>query len=258
MKDEKGGTSPGYGDMVTLFLNVNYGDSVIFDTKVMNGGQPIEVPLMPPTFNGDWPEGLTRMTAGDSAVFKIPVDTVRKYSGGAELPPFMKNGEKINYVVKLVSFKSKAQQQSMAQQQKDVDDQLLQDYFTKNSLTPQKTPSGVYYIIDKPGSGANAQAGQAVSVMYTGTLLDGTPFDSNVDPKFGHTEPFNFNVGSGQVIPGWDEGIMLMNKGAKGRIFIPSTLAYGPQDRPGLPANSVLAFQIEIKDIKNAEPAPVQ
>jgi FKBP-type peptidyl-prolyl cis-trans isomerase FkpA len=261
IKDEKKGSSPGYGDMVTLFLNISYGDSTVFDTKTMNGGQPLEMPLMEPMFKGDWPEGLTLLTEGDSAIFNIPVDTIRKYSqmqGQGELPPYMKDGNKITYAVKLVSFKSKAQQESAAMQQKDMDDKMLQDYFTKNNIAAQKTNTGLYYIIDKPGSGANAQAGQDVTVMYTGKTMDGNAFDSNIDPKFNHTDPLTFQVGRGQVIPGWDEGIMLMNKGAKGRLFIPSTLAYGPQERPGLPANSILIFDVEIKDVKDPAPMPVQ
>src|SRR5690606_18076129 len=113
-----------------------------------------------------------------------------------------------------------------------------------------KTTTGLYYVIEKPGSGANAQPGQQAIMMYTGTLLDGTAFDSNVDPKFGHTDPLPVLVARGQVIPGWDEGLQLLNKGSKAKLILPSSLAYGPQERPGLPANSVLVFNVEVKDIK--------
>jgi FKBP-type peptidyl-prolyl cis-trans isomerase FkpA len=82
-------------------------------------------------------------------------------------------------------------------------------------------------------------------------------FDSNEDPAFQHVQPFTFNLGTGQVIPGWDEGIALLNKGAKAKLLIPSPLAYGDRGMPGspanpegIPANSVLIFDVEVKNIK--------
>ncbi len=89
-------------------------------------------------------------------------------------------------------------------------------------------------------------------MKYTGKTLDGTPFDSNVDPKFGHVEPFKFVIGTGQVIPGWDEGVALLNKGAKGKLYIPSPLAYGPQGPPAIGANAVLVFDVEVVNIAAA------
>ena len=84
---------------------------------------------------------------------------------------------------------------------------------------------------------------------YTGKLLIGTPFDSNVDPQFGHVSPFVFALGTGQVIRGWDEGIALFKKGGKGVLYIPSSLAYGERSPgPQIPANSVLIFDVEVVD----------
>jgi FKBP-type peptidyl-prolyl cis-trans isomerase len=86
---------------------------------------------------------------------------------------------------------------------------------------------------------------------YTGMTLAGAKFDSNVDPQFNHVQPFWFNLGMGQVIKGWDEGIALMPKGSKGTLYIPSTLAYGAQSpSPLIPANSVLVFDVEVVDAK--------
>ena len=86
---------------------------------------------------------------------------------------------------------------------------------------------------------------------YTGRLLNGTSFDSNVDPQFKHQEPFSFMLGRNRVIRGWDEGLTLLNKGAKATFYIPSNLAYGPNSpSPAIPANSVLIFDIELIDIK--------
>ena len=191
--------------------------------------------------------------AGDSASFRVAIDSLRKSAGG-ELPPFMKNGQKLEYTVVLASVKTQAQvtqeQQTSAGKQKEVDDKLLQDYFAQNSIVAEKTASGLYYVIEKEGSGSTPTQGQKVSVNYTGRTLDGTPFDSNVDPKFQHTEPFEFELGRGMVIPGWDEGIALLKKGSKAKLFVPSPLAYGPQGTGPIPPNAVLKFDVELLDIK--------
>src|SRR5690606_5379895 len=120
-----------------------------------------------------------------------------------------------------------------------IDDKKLQEYFAQNNINAQKTESGLYYVIEKEGSGPTASAGQDVTVNYTGKTMDGKTFDSNVDPQFQHVEPFTFKLGQGQVIRGWDEGVALLKKGSKAKLYIPSPLAYGTQDRsPSIPPNS--------------------
>ncbi len=259
IKDEKGTQKPAVGDIVQMHLHIHYSDAktkdtVLFDSRKMNNNQPVEFPVMPAAFKGDWPEGISLLTPGDSATFKVSIDSIMKMGQGT-LPPFMKKGEKVTYDVVLVSVKSKAEAEKAMQEQSakqvDVDDKLLQDYFTANKLQPQKTNSGLYYIIEKEGSGNTVQPGQLVSVNYTGKTLDGKSFDSNVDPAFSHTEPLEFPAGQGQVIRGWDEGILLLKKGSKAKLFIPSPLAYGPQSPgPGIAANSVLTFDVEVLDVK--------
>src|SRR5690606_11185362 len=94
------------------------------------------------------------------------------------------------------------------------------------------------------GNGTQAKAGDKVTVHYTGTLLDGTKFDSSVD----RDQPFEFTLGQGQVIPGWDEGIAMMKEGGKAKLVIPSNLAYGANPRPGGPIQpfSTLVFDVEL------------
>lgn len=248
LKDEKTGTAPGDNDLVTVKVRVYYNekdkkDTLIADYVKMNGGEPFELPAnVPLAFKSDWPSGLKLMTPGDSAIFRTPVDTLMKLGQG-QLPPFMKKGGYILYSVVLVSVKNVGEM-------KAAEDKTLQDYFAKNSLSPTKTPTGMYYMIDKEGTGDVAKQGQTVVVNYTGKLLDGTTFDSNIDPKFQHVEPLSFQLGGGQVIPGWDEGVGYLKKGSKAKLFIPSQLAYGAQARPGLPANSILMFDVEVLDIK--------
>ena len=96
------------------------------------------------------------------------------------------------------------------------------------------------------GTGAEAKSGDSVKVNYTGTLVDGTVFDSNVDPKFKHVEPFIFNLGTGQVIKGWDIGVAGMKVGGKRLLIIPPSFGYGDQDQGPIPANSILIFEVEL------------
>ena len=92
-----------------------------------------------------------------------------------------------------------------------------------------------------------AKAGDTVSVNYTGRLENGTVFDSNVDPKFNHVEPFIFNLGVGQVIPGWDKGIVGMRVGEKKTLTIAPEDAYRENGVPGvIPPNSTLIFDVEL------------
>ena len=148
----------------------------------------------------------------------------------------------------------------MGEKLTDEDDKALQNYFSKKNITPIKTKSGLYYSIQKEGSGALALWGDMVVMNYRGTLLDGTVFDSNIDSAFMHVEPLTFVLGTGRVIKGWDEGISYLKAGSKASFYSPFSLAYGTQSRPGsaanpkgIPANSVLVFDVELVSAKHAQ-----
>ena len=121
------------------------------------------------------------------------------------------------------------------------------------SLKSNKTPSGLNYVIVKEGDGVKPVAGNMVSVHYVGKLLDGKEFDSSYKNPQSGGKPVDFPIGQGMVIPGWEEGIMNMKKGGKSTFIIPSSLAYGEAGSPGtIPPNSVLVFDVELVDVKNA------
>lgn len=108
-------------------------------------------------------------------------------------------------------------------------------------------PSGLAYIMEKEGTGDKAAKGKTVSVHYNGAFTDGKKFDASYD----RNEPITFPLGQGMVIPGWEEGIALLNKGAKAKLIIPYWLAYGEAGRaPVIPPKATLIFDTEMMDIK--------
>jgi FKBP-type peptidyl-prolyl cis-trans isomerase FkpA len=123
---------------------------------------------------------------------------------------------------------------------------LVSQYAGKNDVEV-KTASGLKYSDNVVGTGATPQRGQTVTVHYTGTLENGKKFDSSLD----RGTPSNFRIGVGEVIKGWDEGLMSMKVGGKRRLVIPSALGYGPQGRPpDIPGNSTLIFDVELLGVK--------
>lgn len=117
------------------------------------------------------------------------------------------------------------------------------------------TKSGLKYVRLKAGNGKHAEVGDKVSVYYTGTLSDGTVFDTNRDVT---NTVFKFTIGDHEVIPGWEEGFQLMSKGERGILYIPAKLAYGSKGvRDGqnkskylIPPDSPLIFEVEVVKIK--------
>jgi peptidylprolyl isomerase len=109
------------------------------------------------------------------------------------------------------------------------------------------TASGLKYIDRVVGKGASPVKGKQVKVHYTGTLENGKKFDSSVD----RNEPFVFVIGVGQVIPGWDEGVMSMKVGGKRKLIVPAKLGYGAAGAGGvIPPNATLNFEVELLDVQ--------
>lgn len=110
-----------------------------------------------------------------------------------------------------------------------------------------QTPSGLQYIDEVEGTGPSPKQGQGVTVHYTGTLQDGTKFESSRD----RGQPYSFKIGTASVIQGWDEGIMTMKVGGKRRLIIPAKLAYGAAGNPPkIPPNAPLTFEIELLGVQ--------
>ncbi len=111
-------------------------------------------------------------------------------------------------------------------------------YIADNNLNAQRSNSGLYYIIEEEGTGDSPATDSNVTVAYKGYLLDGTVFDQS------SSSGISFNLS--QVIPGWTEGLTYFKEGGKGRLIIPSHLAYGPNGTSGIPGGAVLVFDISL------------
>jgi peptidylprolyl isomerase len=136
--------------------------------------------------------------------------------------------------------------------EQDVPDESIFDVFggeLGDDFTT--TATGLQYIINEEGTGASPEVGELVSVHYTGWLEDGTQFDSSVE----RGQPFQFALGQGMVIQGWDEGVAFLKEGGKGRLIIPPELGYGPAGSGGvIPPDATLIFDVELIEILPGPP----
>ena len=278
-KQDESAAKPQEGDIVRLVMSYkNSKDSVLFDSRVGNpsGNNYIEFPLQKSTFKGSFEEALAMMGVGDSASFIISADSVYLTTFKApSLPPYIEKGSVLTFEAKLEKITSKTEaeaernkqmeeQRAMMAKRQAEEGSIFAKYLADNKITAKPTASGLYYIESKKGNGKKPKAGELVKVNYTGKLLDGTVFDTSDEAtaKSAGTyderrkyEPYEFPVGKAQVIPGWDEGIMLMSVGSKGQLVIPSSIGYGAQGGGPIPPFSPLVFDVELVAV-SAAPAP--
>jgi FKBP-type peptidyl-prolyl cis-trans isomerase FkpA len=247
------GQKPPTGAQVKMNYTGRLLDGTAFDSNTdtaFGHVSPFEFKLGASQVIKGWDEGVALLSKGSKATFYIPSALAygaNAMPGGKANPKGIPAYSCLVFDVELLDFTLPVDE-----------DGELQKYFSSKGIAPTKTASGLYYQITERGTGAQIQAGQKAVMNYTGQLLDGTKFDSNVDSAFGHVQAFEFLLGKGQVIKGWDEGIALLTKGSKATLYIPSTLAYGSQSMPGsganpkgIPSNSTLIFDVELVDIKD-------
>jgi FKBP-type peptidyl-prolyl cis-trans isomerase len=246
-------------------------DSVLQSSRQQLKNQAVPVPLQPVQRPGGPEEAMSLLLPGDSAVFRFGADSLFK---GRPVPAELKRGGNVLVLrVTAVGLVTQAQamtamqqiqQQARAEQERQAkahaatqtpkDNAAIQAYLQENKLaaTAKKTPGGTWYVITKRGTGPLPTTGETVKVKYRGTVLaTGKEFDSS--EKHGGT-PFDFKLGAGQVIPGWDQGIAALPKGSKAILLIPSSLAYGERGAGAdIPADAPLRFDVEL--MNTASPA---
>lgn len=271
---DKSGATIKPGDFVSLNLILKTeGDSVLGSTYEL--GRPVPQIMQKEQRKGDISTGFLLLSEGDSATIKVAIDSM--FKKGAPRPPGIK-GKYLVYEVKIekvipkgtlsdVVFQGRVSEYFKAQAEliKKQEPAKLKKFVADKKLTITTTASGLQYAITKPGSGPSPVAGDTAVVNYTGRLLDGKLFDTSVkeeamkdkkqfDPRRKY-EPIRVPVGEGKVIKGWDEGLMLLNKGAKATLVIPSELGWGEQGAPPvIGPYTPVTFDIEVIDIIKANP----
>lgn len=241
-------------DKFVLFRADYYNDDAyMFSSHQKEGTMPGIIRITQQAMQDTTPlfTALKMMTAGDSAIFKFNAENLFKNSFMMPLPDSVKKESDIYARLSLEDVLSQEEFDGYLAEIDSVEfeKQLVQieDTLKNQDLEVKKTDSGLSYVVMEEGQGEKPDSGDVVSVHYTGMLMDGTKFDSSVD----RGEPIEFQLGTGQVIPGWDEGIALLSVGSKARFYIPSKLGYGMRGSGGrIPPNSILVFEVELVGIK--------
>lgn len=202
-------------------------------------------------------ELFTLMRAGDSAVFKVNIDSLFARNLMQENPVFTKGSTIIGKVSILEKFKTEADvyadiakeiSKEKAHEMADV-----QQYLKDKNIKANMTKDSVFVVLDNPGDQtAKADSGLQVAVKYEGRLIkNDTIFDSNLK----NNDSLKIVLGQHMVIPGWESGLKEFGKGGKGKIIIPAFMGYGPQPMGKIPANSNLIFDVEVLDVTKPSPA---
>ncbi|HEX7365850.1 MAG TPA: FKBP-type peptidyl-prolyl cis-trans isomerase [Pelobium sp.] len=272
------GDSIADGDFISLnIIAKTDGDSVLYNSYELD--RPSQTFVSKPSYPGDLFYAIKLLSKGDSATFKIDLDSAE--AKGQPRPATIK-GKYIIYTVKIEEvihkdtadekgFQSKVEAyfKSEGERAKNAEDKNIKKYIADNSLKAETLPSGLYIVTTTEGKGIQPVVGDSVVVNYTGKLLSGKVFDTSVEaeakkanifnPARAPYKPLSLIVGKGNVIPGFDEALMKMKKGGKSTVIIPSKLGYGEQGMPGgmIGPFTPLIFDLELVDViqKNEAPA---
>jgi FKBP-type peptidyl-prolyl cis-trans isomerase len=260
------------GDFLEVTSLIKYKDSVLYSSAEASAPQfiPYDTAQLPPFFK--------EIHEGDSLVIRQSTDSIIKHGQGA---PFMVKGQFILQGFKIVKlFTSKEAADSAAKPfqagartymynkavqsiEKDLtthdsltkaDDKEIMDYMAKKNLKGSKAKWGTYVVTETPGTGPVLTENDVAVLNYTGRTLNDSAFDSNTDKSFNHVEPLYVDMSSFRVIPGWIDGLRMMQKGTKGKLIVPSYLGYGASGRPPrIGPNQNLVFDIEVTDVVSQE-----
>jgi FKBP-type peptidyl-prolyl cis-trans isomerase len=268
---DKSGPTIKEGDFISVnIIAKTEGDSVL--TNSYTQGRPVPTLMAKPQSKGDIFAGISMLSEGDSATFKCNIDSITK--AGQPKPPF--KGKYIIFQVKVEKVIAKGKmtdaqfQNTISAYFKTLADKLKQEepgkikkYIADNNLKLTTTASGLNYVINTPGAGPNAVAGDTVEVNYTLKSLHNDVIETSVKEEAQKAKKYNpmmpykpirIVAGAKQVIPGWDEGLLLLNKGAKATFLIPSSLAYGEQGMQEVGPYTPLVFDIELVNIIKPKP----
>lgn len=271
---EGSGEMPKDGEYVVLNMKYGTEDSTWVDTAERFPVVIVKEDSLWKSGEGNLQEIFGTMKEGDSVRFDVTIKDLFEKTWKRPIPEDISPEQVLTFDVGLeesltkeeygefqekLMAKMQKKQQEEAAKQLEEDAKIIDDYLAKNNIDAQKTESGVYYQILEEGTGPQPEVGDSVSVNYTGYTLEGVYFDSSdktvaeehdmVTPgrEYG---PIKFVLGKSRIIQGWHEGLAVLHEGAKAKLFIPSSLAYGPNGNgEKIKPNAVLAFDVELVDV---------
>ena len=263
--DDRGGRKAGADDLMILELKSVYKDSVVAEPKPVGGFRLNPYQDAPPMLR----DVLLLLGEGDSAHIKFTLEqyftlTNMRVSASFDTTESVYMQVRVTEVnerqVIMDRLEAEAKREEALQLEKEK--QTIEAYLIENSLEAQQTAEGIYYVVTKEGEGPKAQAGQTARIDYVLTLLDGTYIDTSkkavaeanniYDSRREPYLPYEFNVGEGTVVKGWDLAIPLLSKGSTAKLFLPSSLAFGANPRPGpIAPNAIVIFDVEVIDVKS-------
>ena len=226
IQTSKTNKKPKKGDKVKVHYSGYFKDGKIFDSSVERNS-PIEFPIGKGMVIRGWEEGLMLLNEGEKAKFIIPYHLAYGDNGRGGIPP----KSDLIFDVELL----------------EVTEMLIPKPFDTIGKIVKETSSGLKYFVVENGNGKSADPTSKVKVHYTGFFENGDIFDSSVQRGM----PFEFQLGQGNVIKGWEEGIPLMKVGDKFRFVIPYQLAYGEYANGPIPAKATLIFDVELIETSN-------
>ncbi len=259
-----------HGDFAKFEYKLTYKDSVVMNTYTFM-----------PAFDQvdsvgrfhDFSEIMTKLRVGDSAICIQQYDTLQKGSQFG-VPGFMKKGDKLQASIKILAvYKNKNGKQGRDYAVEDYKIEIdnlksremaaIEKYLSLKKINAVKVNDNVYVQIEQEGTGKRADSGQLVGVRYNGYNFNGQYFDSNIDTAKQFAphglDTFFFVSKQEGAIQGMLEGIVAFRKGGKGKMFIPSSMAYGPQGSPpAIMPNENLIFDIEVVEVKDLPKSPQQ
>jgi FKBP-type peptidyl-prolyl cis-trans isomerase FkpA len=237
------------GQVIKLNFKQTLRDSVLQETYTSVPGYAL-VDSVGPVYNAA--ELFPQLRKGDSLIVVLLGDSIIKKFGPQA---GIKKEDKVKLHFKVVDVfasteAATADRAAEFSKQKDRQVKAFEDYMAKHQNGVQKTAAGCYVQVKEPGTGAQVEVGKLIAVKYTGKLIPSEKqFESNMDGK---NPPYEFIVGTGSVIKGWEDGLVMFKEGGKGTLYIPYDLAYGEQQGPGGLPYQPLMFDIEVVSVKDA------
>lgn len=233
---------------LTEYLDANFRMTIGSNDSVLNESftyhKPVALQVDHPSFR----EIFLQLNKGDRVQIMVSADSFYKYTSRQQLPDYIKKGDSLGFFIKVYNILNDEglmkKQMKEDEEKIELDSFYLNDYLNKLSNV-KATTRGLNYVVTRNGAGKKPENGDSVTINYRGYFFDGRVFDKA-------TQGYSFILGLGQVIPGLDEGIALMNEGAKFKFIVPYYLAYGTGGSNLIPPYSSLVFDVELISVKRS------